>query len=243
MENILHKIHYKNQNKHWWFTVKKKIILQLIRSHLQQSNGIKILDVGCGTGLMLNELSKFGTVYGLDSSEEAKEFCKEIFQGEVKIGSLPNKFPYEENSFDLIVALDVIEHISEDINTIKILYNALKHGGILIITVPANMKLWSQFDIINGHIKRYNINEIKDLMISTGFKLEKISYYNSILFPIAYLVRKFNNRHKSNVYKEIEVPNYFINVIFKYIFMIELYLLRKINFKFGVSILSVGKKI
>ena len=230
------------QNKHWWFITKRIIVMDLIKRHIDIHKEPKILDIGCGSGLMLNHLKKIGHTYGMDMSDEAIKFSKEIFNGKVEKGSMPDNIPFENVYFDLIILLDVIEHIDQDAASLVAIRDRLIPGGKAIITVPANMFLWSDFDEINQHKRRYSISELRWKLTEAGFKIEKISYYNTILFPLVYIVRLLNRILNRSSASDLKLPSWPVNHILKSIFGLEKYLLRIVNLPFGVSILAVVER-
>ncbi|VAW55450.1 hypothetical protein MNBD_GAMMA05-2481 [hydrothermal vent metagenome] len=230
------------QNKHWWFLTRKNIVLAMISRYLAISNEPKILDIGCGSGVMLSALDTIGETYGMDMSDDAIKFSKVAFSGEVKNGYLPDNVPYQEKFFDLIIALDVIEHIDRDVDSLKTIHSLLATGGKVIITVPAYMFLWSSFDEMNEHKRRYSRLELREKLVQAGFTVEKISYYNTLLFPVIYLVRMLNNILKRDGASDVDMPSKFVNYVLKNIFGIEKYLLKFLNLPFGVSILAVVRK-
>jgi SAM-dependent methyltransferase len=209
---------------------------------LKKNAAINILDIGCGTGLMLNELEKIGETHGMDMSDEAIAFSKEIFSGEVKQGFLPDQIPFERNAFDLITLLDVIEHVEHDAEALKEIRERLVVGGKAVITVPAYMFLWSKFDEINEHKRRYTLKELKLRLVEAGFTVEEITYYNTLLFPIVFFVRKLNNALNRSGESDIDMPSKPVNFVLEKIFGIEKYLLKYISLPFGVSILAVVSK-
>jgi SAM-dependent methyltransferase len=238
----MYRIFFEIQKKHWWFVSKKKIVLDTIDRYLKKDKNANVLDIGCGSGLMLNALEEIGHTYGMDMSDEAIDFSKEIFDGNVAQGALPDQVPYEDNFFSLITALDIIEHIDRDVDSLKVMRNLLAPEGKIIITVPAYMFLWSSFDEINEHKRRYTLTELKTKLIQTGFTIEKISYYNTLLFPVVFVVRMLNNILKRDGASDIDMPSPPVNFILGKIFGFEKYLLRFLNLPFGVSIIAVVKK-
>jgi SAM-dependent methyltransferase len=238
----LYRTFYELQKKHWWFASKKAIILEAIKYHANLNDESTILDIGCGSGLMLNSLSELGITLGMDASDEAIKFSQEIFQGTVCKGQLPSDVPFSKNQFDLITALDVIEHIDADLQSLKTVQSLLTENGVAIITVPAYMFLWSHFDELNHHKRRYTVRELKIKLKNSGFKIKKISYYNSFLFPIIYFVRKFNNLIGRDGNSDLVIPGKFVNFILKKILSSEKYPLRFFDLPFGVSILAVVSK-
>jgi SAM-dependent methyltransferase len=242
MDIQMYRIFFEIQKKHWWFTSKKEIILDTIARYTNLKPESAILDIGCGSGLMLNALEEIGNTSGMDMSDDAIQFSQEIFKGSIKKGFLPNNVPYPENQFDLITALDVIEHIDDDVQSLRTIRSLLTQNGTAIITVPAYMFLWSHFDELNEHKRRYTLPELKDKLELADLRIEKISYYNTLLFPIAYLVRKLNNLLGRDGASDIDMPGKSVNTILTKIFSSEKSLLRFCNLPFGVSILAVVKK-
>ena len=238
----MYRIFFEIQKKHWWFITKKKIVLDMIDRYLTKKDNIRILDIGCGSGLMLNALEEKGQTYGLDMSNDAIRFSKEIFTGEVRKGLLPDEISYEENFFDLITALDVIEHVDRDVDALEVIHSRLATGGKAVITVPAYMFLWTSFDVANEHKRRYTLKELNVKLIQAGFSVEKISYYNTLLFPPVLVVRMLNNLLNRDGSSDVDMPSKLINFILMKIFGFEKYILRFVNFPFGVSILAVVRK-
>ena len=230
------------QKKHWWFVSKKKIVLDFIDRYVPTNDNHKILDIGCGSGLMLNALEQIGDTYGMDMSDDAINFSKEIFSGTVKKGMLPDNIPYDEEYFSLVVALDVIEHVDDDRASLTAIRSHIAEGGQAVISVPACMFLWSEHDVLNEHKRRYTLEELKGKLIDAGFTIEKISYFNTFLFPLISLVRMMNNLLKRKGASEIDLPHPFINFIIEKIFSLEKYFLRIMNFPIGVSVLAVIRK-
>jgi len=230
------------QKKHWWFSTRKKIVLDTIARYSNEQEAPKILDIGCGSGVMLSALDAVGRVYGMDMSDDAIDFSKEVFKGEVKKGFLPDQVPYDRGFFDLITALDVIEHIDSDLDSLKAIHSLLVSGGKVIITVPAYMFLWSSFDEMNEHKRRYTRSELREKLVQAGFTVEKISYYNTLLFPVVFIVRMLNNILKRDGASDVDMPSRPVNFVLEKIFSIEKYLLKFLNLPFGVSVLAVVRK-
>lgn len=243
MQKYLYKELYDLEKKHWWFIGKRKIVLSLMRRYLDYDASNKILDAGCGSGLMLNAIKEFGQVYGMDYSEDAIKFSKLVFDGEVKQGYMPENVPYDKNYFNAIIALDVIEHIEDDRSALKDLNEHLTHNGICVITVPAYMSLWSNHDVVHQHKRRYTLSELKEKLSSAGFKIEKISYYNSALFIPIFIVRKIHNLFKVDSGSDAEMPNKFINFILEKLFSFERHILKVFNMPFGVSVIAVVRRV
>ena len=146
------------------------------------------------------------------------------------------------NVFDVVVSCHVIEHIEKDgeaLNSIKYL---MKKNGILVLTVPALMSLWSKFDEVNHHKRRYRKSELSHKIKAANFQILRISYFNSFLLPMIYIYRKATVFLKKEEVSDLKMPGKIINFILEKIFLIESYFLRVVNFPIGVSIIAVVKK-
>ena len=239
----MYRIFFAIQKKHWWFVIRKRIVLDAVERHISKNGGeIKVLDIGCGSGVMLNALEEVGQTFGMDMSDDAINFSKEIFNGKVEKGFLPDQIPYEEDFFDLITALDVIEHVDRDIDSLKAIRSRLVPGGKVVITVPAYMFLWSSHDELNEHKRRYTLTELNTKLVQAGFTVTKISYFNTLLFPVVFVVRMLNNVMKRDGASDVDMPSRPLNFVLGKIFGIEIYLLKYMNLPFGVSILAVARK-
>jgi len=241
MDKILYSKFYEVQQKHWWFKSKKIIVSEIIKKYLNNTITHDILDVGCGSGLMLNTLGQYGRVYGLDESELAVRFSNSLGCATVAVGSLTLKNPFDKKKFDLITALDVIEHIDDDVSALVSIKSMLSKDGFAVITVPAYQFLWSPFDDINHHRRRYTLKMLENKLNSAGFKIQKISYYNFFLFPLALLSKLFNRISNRSGLGDLELPPTLVNWALGQIFQLEKNILKKARFPCGVSLIAIVK--
>ncbi len=228
---------YKFEEHCWWWVGRRAIIKHLL--YILKLDSINILDVGCGTGANLNFLQKYGDILGVDFSKEAKKFCK--MRGYKIVQANAEKLPLKENTFDLITALDLLEHLDDNM-AISEFYRVLKPDGYLILTVPAFTFLWSKHDEALHHKRRYNKNQLKNVLKSNGFTIKKLSYWNFFLFlPIAIIrLIKRNMKNKTITSDVKEIPK-IINDFLIFILKIESYLISHINLPIGISLVCVGK--
>ncbi|MDE3058857.1 MAG: class I SAM-dependent methyltransferase [Bacteroidota bacterium] len=242
MDEQLYHQFFKIEDRHWWFVARKKILAALLQQRLPDH--AYILDVGCGTGGFLMELSASHYVYGMDFSSLAVDYCHKRGLNNTYVADF-STFPHPELKFDLISFLDVIEHIDDDVAVLRTAKDYLAGNGKLLITVPAYQFLWSRHDKINHHRRRYTAGSLKKSVTAAGFSIEKLSYFNSILFPVAFagrLAEKIISRSK-NLSPEFAVPPMPINSILKALFSSERLWLRNFSFPFGLSVLCIAKKI
>lgn len=235
----MYRLFFEVQQRHWWFVTRRKIVVDMISRHFQRPAGSRVLDIGCGAGLMLNELRQFGETSGVDSSEAAIQLSREVFAGTVQVGQLPDRIPFAAGSFNLVTALDVIEHIVDDVASLRAIRALLAPGGMVVLTVPAYMFLWTEFDDINEHQRRYTRGDLESKLRQAGFTIEKISYFNTLLFPMVLAVRMLNRLTGRSGARDLEVPGRFVNALLARIFGMERGLLKRMSLPFGVSLVAV----
>lgn len=242
MENQLFDEMYKVESQHWWFVARRKIIANVIKS-LKLEKDAKILDAGCGNGDNLEMLSKVGHLVAIERDENALARAKSRYIAEVFKGELPDDLPVNLNKEnDLIVLLDVLEHIDDDQRSLSVLTGWAKNNGKLLMTVPAYQFLWTVHDELHHHKRRYNINSLKKVIENNGWKVQYISYFNTLLFPLALIDRLKQRIFPSSKVDELNMPNNIINSIFEKIFSLELNLIGKFSLPFGLSILVIAEK-
>jgi ubiquinone/menaquinone biosynthesis C-methylase UbiE len=241
MEDFHYDFIYQQELNHWWYRVRRKIVRDLLENVGMWKGGLKILDVGCGAGAQLLELTACGEVYGLDFSEKAVEYCRSRKLENVKIGDI-TKISHPSDTFDVAIALDVIEHVEDDTKALSEIYRVLKPGGYAIIFVPAFMFLWGVTDDVSHHFRRYTISELKHKLTQQKFEVVRSSYFNSFLFPpilfVRWMVRLFRLPMKS----EDGSPGKLMNNLFYRMFLLESACLKHVNFPFGVSAVTVIRK-
>ena len=217
------------------------MVHDLISKYFLDKTKLNILDVGCGTGALLRELGDYGNVQGLDFSPRAVSFCKERGLLNVEQGSA-TEIRYENKTFDLVLALDVLEHIKDDRKALSEINRVLKPGGIAIIFVPAFMFLWGVTDERSQHERRYTLRELKEKTRNAGFGVIRASYFNTFLFPPIALLRIFVRIVKIKIKSENELTNPSTDQMLYNIFNLERKLLRFVNFPFGVSSMIICQK-
>jgi SAM-dependent methyltransferase len=240
MQEIAYKKTFEFEDTHWWFRARNRIVLNLVRLYASAPHPM-ILDYGCGTGKMLQELSSIGETWGCDSSQTALEYCRGR--------GIEHLIPYPEirdipKRFDIITLLDVLEHVDDDVLLISELKELLSQNGKLIITVPAYKCLWSGEDYVSEHKRRYTRKELSSCITGAGLRIVRMSYFNFILLPSIYSVIKIKALLKPESMKESDLnsPPSILNSTLYTIFRLEFPLLRHINMPFGASIFAIAEK-
>lgn len=178
---------FQAEDRHWWYRGRRRV-LETVIDGLQLPAGARILDAGCGSGRNMVELARRGTVTGVELSAPSVEKARQRGYGEVIEGSVL-EMPFADGSFDFAVSLDVIEHLEDDLGALRELRRTIAPGGALLLTVPAYQWLWSGHDEINHHRRRYTRRSLHDVAERAGWRQVRTSYFNSLLLPIAIILR------------------------------------------------------
>jgi SAM-dependent methyltransferase len=180
------------EDKHFWFRTRNGVIGELVRQIMaKRSPDYRVLEIGCGTGNVLHELGKAcpqGLVIGADLFFGGLKFARDRVASSLVQADL-RTLPFKAK-FDLIGIFDVIEHIPNDEEVLENLNHMIVPGGYLFLTVPAHPSLWSYYDEGAHHCRRYRYAELKTKLWSAGFRIEFLTYYMAIIFPLVWLTRK-----------------------------------------------------
>jgi SAM-dependent methyltransferase len=237
--------YYNYERKHWWFKVRAKIIRDVLKKYCDSGKSYNILNVGVATGHTSELLSEFGKVTSVEYDKECCSFLSKALSIEAINASIID-LPFESNAFDLVCAFDVIEHVEDDNAGVREMFRVSKSDGIVFVTVPAFMSLWSYHDEINHHKRRYTKkNLIKLFQNYRGNTF--CTYFSCILFMPVFLFRKLlNTLKKEDNTKTVSDFDRFTgkksDLFFYYIFSIERILLKLFKLPFGSSILLFFKK-
>jgi ubiquinone/menaquinone biosynthesis C-methylase UbiE len=238
---------YAQENSYWWFQGRQKILFRMLEKYnLLENSDSCVLDIGCGTGLILDEISTRSKAIGFDFSRKALSFCKKRGLENLLCGNVKH-LPIADSSLDLVLALDIMEHIDDDTAMMKEIHRVLKPGGNILITVPAHKYLWSDHDEALHHFRRYSKNGFRKIIKENGFTIKKYSYVISFtFFPILIfrMIQKLIHRiipSKAPKTHIIILPKR-INSLLIGILDFEGILLEHINLPVGVSLLCVAEK-
>ena len=240
MEEHLYQQFYEIENAHWWFVARREILLAYLRHRVDTSRHWTLLDVGCGTGAILADASRYFDASGMDASPRAIEFCRKRGLSKLFVGNL-DEYPGKEK-FDIITLFDVVEHIDDDVEVLAQARSRLNDNGHVLITVPAYQWLWSSHDVVNHHKRRYTRTQLGPVMTKAGFHIDHLTYFNTLLFPIALFRRVFARAANKQQADDFLIPAGPVNATLCGIFRLEQYIVPHISLPWGLSVLCWATK-
>lgn len=237
---------------HWWFRGRRRIIDAVLKRYLGSSGPRRwlILDAGCGRGSTFPVLRQFGLPIGVEESWEVLrdldgQALGKMVQGDVKA------LPFHDRTFQLITALDVMEHLDNDQTVLDEFHRLCADDGFLLITVPAFGFLWGPQDEISHHHRRYTALDLGNRLRASGFSIVRLTYFNTFLFPFIALIRlstpllvAISKRIPSvRPFSDFEYPPFGpMNRFLGFLFGVEGALVCRWSMPFGVSLLCLARK-
>ena len=248
------------EDGHWWFATRTRSILAFLDRYFRPGGDRRILDVGCGAANMTHHLGHYGHVIGVDNNPRPLEVARQ--RGlDAREGSA-DQLPFAEGEFDLVALLDTVEHVPDEAGVFEECRRVLRSpgttasgaGGLLLVTVPAFMSLWSHNDVINRHQRRYTARELRERLAQHGFRTLRISYSNFFVFPLAaalILLRRgraepeLASPHEDEDAYQVEMQPAppFLNGVLDVVGRIEVALLRRVSLPFGTSLIAIAERV
>lgn len=241
MERVAYDRMREAEDVHWWFRGRRSILATLIATLGDAPAKRRILEVGCGTGGNLEMLNQFGEVHGVEPDEAARVFAAERSGIPILAGALPEPLPAFLEPFDLICALDVIEHIDHDEEAVLALSKRLVSGGYILATVPAYRWMWSHHDVVHHHKRRYSAEQFRSLFENAGLQVVRCTHFNTALLPLAVTVRAVKRLLGSQTGDDALPPSP-VNRLLERVFSFERHWLRRGRFPWGLSILVIAQR-
>lgn len=245
-DGMAHDVHHKLnklQHKSFWFRVRNKLIQDMI--HKYTPNATNVLEIGCGTGFVLECIQKALPNAKLTATElycHGLAYAKEKLSGCEFLQSDARQLPFT-SEFDLIGAFDVIEHIEEDWVVIQNITKALKPNGYLMLTVPQHPWLWSKSDETACHKRRYTAKTLTTLLQQQGLRIITSSSFMFFLLPLMWMQRMTATQKKQyDQTNELHLPHW-IDKSFESLLLIERFAIQRgLRLPIGGSRLIVAKK-
>lgn len=227
------------EERNWWYRGRRALVSKWVARHARQrGRRLRILDVACATGMSFRFLSQYGDIRGIDISEETIRLCKTRgIDRIVRCDAM--KLPFRDGSFDLVLALDALEHFPDDALAIREIRRVARPDALVLVTVPAYMFLWSPHDVAFHHFRRYTRGELGAKLRAGGLRPGKLSYYSMTALPPVFAMRKLRGAAQgarpahSDFFLELPRP---LEAILYAIMRAEIGLMDAVSLPFGVSL-------
>ena len=251
MEAREYALMYEMETRHWWFQASRRVLREVARRHWptpRPGRELRLLDLGCGTGVTLDLFRQERRVrdHGMDVESAALGFCRKRGLRRLVRGSM-DAVPFADAAFDVVTALDVIEHVEDDVAALRETARVLRPGGVALITVPAHPWLWSDHDRALHHVRRYRRRELIGRLRDAGLRPLYLSYYNSFLFPAVAaqrlaqgLVRAWRRPDPEPPRSDVRLPPRPVNAALRELFAGERLWLARGRLPMGVSLVTVA---
>lgn len=233
------------EESHWWYRGRRALVRAALDRWAPPRRPLQILDLACATGGSMRFLGDYGTVRGIDISEETIRLCRRRGVATIVRGDAL-KLPFRGERFDVVLALDAFEHFEDDRAAMAEVYRVLRPGGLLVATVPAFMLLWSPHDEAYHHFRRYRKAQLRARLEDAGFHTERVSYSSMALFlPVLGLrrLRALRPRPVEEATSDFAVPMPWpLEPLAALITRAETALEKRVDLPFGVSLYGVLTK-
>jgi SAM-dependent methyltransferase len=230
------------EREHWYYSGKREAVQYWLARTAQLGEQQTLLDCGAGTGLFAEEMAAHCRVLVLDDHEESLRRLRVRFRPEQVLRVSAEGIPLAEASIDAVTALDVLEHIEGDRAAVREMARVLRRGGVAVVTVPAGMALWSDWDTVLHHYRRYDREQLRALFGSADWEILHVNYTNVAVYPVVWCVRKWRAWRKSGTAGRTEdrIPPRWLNRVLRALFVTMAR--SRIPFPFGVSLLLVARR-
>ena len=244
MKEPVRREHRARRDEHWWFGARRDLFTRLLDAWVALPPGAAILDLGPGFGVNLPVLGARGRVTALDVDRDSLRDCAARGAAHTVLADA-HAPPLCEGSFDLVAALDVLEHLEHDQSALRAWARLLAPNGRLLLTVPALPLLWGRQDVLSGHFRRYRRQELAQRVRAAGLRIERLSFFNTVLFPpilgVRLLMRPFLRRTARGDHSDLDLPSFGLGGLLRRAFAAEGRWLVGRDLPLGVSLLCLAR--
>lgn len=230
-----------DEDSHWWFRGRRTFLERLLGTLDLPKRSARLLEVGCGTGGNLGMLQQFGRLDAVEFDCAARTIAQAKAGFPIGFCELPSRIDAAEESYDLVALLDVLEHVDDEVGSLKAVAAKARDGGYILITVPAYPWLWSAHDDVHHHKRRYTRRTLTRTIAQAGLSLQSIGAFNTFLLPAA-VAQRAAKRMLGDRSADDRIPPAWLNGLLTRIFMMERHFVGKVPLPIGLSLFAVARK-
>lgn len=233
---------YDLEDFYWWFIARRTLADELIVQETSGRGPQRVLDIGCGTGANMKAFSRRNTTFGIDLSIQALHFCQKRGIQTVALSSV-EQLPFNDGTFDVITALDILEHADDDLQALREIRRVSRSTGLLFIAVPAYGFLWSEHDEALKHRRRYTAYELRNKLTITGYQVLRMSYFITTLFFPIFAFRIWQGLFKKSIQPRtsLRILPAWLNGLLIGLLALERKAFAWMNLPFGVSVIALAR--
>lgn len=235
------------EQTHWYYAGKRELVRRWIDRTRPLRPSDRLLDCGAGTGRFAGEMAEKCQVWALDDHEESLRLLRERLPPERVLALAGDRVPLPDASFETITALDVLEHTPDDAAVVREFHRLLTPGGLAVITVPAGMALWSDWDVTLHHYRRYHRAGLRALFPPGQWQVVFVNYTNVLPYPAVWTLRRWRGWFPpkadaaGSTRAEDKIPSTWLNCLLQKIFVLTG--LTRLPWPFGVSLLLIARRL
>lgn len=239
MDRAYTAVHIEEDRRHWYFRGRLAVLLGVLE-RVVPPPPCRLLELGCGTGNVLQALGRFGEAVGVERDPELRAVGRAAGL-DIRSGVLPDDVPLPDAWADVVLLLDVIEHLDDDAAGVGAARRVVRPGGRVIVSVPAYAWLWSGHDVALGHRRRYTARGLRTVLGHAGLRVEHVGYFNTVLFPAIAGVRLAKRLAGGGGHDLHRAPAP-VNEALARLFALERHVVLRPGLPFGSSILAVARR-
>jgi SAM-dependent methyltransferase len=232
-------VHLEEDRRHWWFRGRLAVLRTVLRG-VVPARPARLLELGCGSGNVLEMLAEFGEAVGMEADPVLLAAARAAGL-DARRGTLPGDLVVPDGWADVVLLLDVLEHLDDEAGALGTAHRALASGGALVVTAPAYAWLWSGHDVALHHRRRYTARRLRQVVAKAGFRVGRVTYFNTLLFPPLAVLR-VASRLRGRDRHDLQPRGAALSSILERCFALERHLVPRVRLPYGGSLLLVARR-
>lgn len=244
MDHSIYQLFREQYEDNWYFAARADVLTAVIAPLCPAGRAFSIADVGGGTGSLLARVRQHGRAVAIEGDLQLAQVGRQLYGIPFVQGDLSHGVPLNDDTLDIVLMLDVLEHVEDERALLSEVARVLRPHGRLVVSVPAFQALWSRHDELHHHKRRYSRRSLVDVLTAAGFACERVTYFNTLLFPLVYGSRsleRFSSRWRGSTTDYERGPR-IMTAVLRWLFSLERRIIPRWNLPVGVSLLVLARR-